>query len=350
MYASRISSRLASVFAFGLAASGCSEAVKASAGLEARKAVGSVVVEEVDAPDYRIVTAILTNRDIGDARARIAGKVDRLLVREGDHVRKGQAVAIISDERLDAEFRAAASAVTAAKADAERSAQDLERAERLYEGQAISRAAVDAARADAKSTHARLRTAEAQASAAKAVRDQGSILSPADGKVTRASVPTGVYVMPGEVVVAISTGAQVLRMELPESEGRALRQGQELRIIEGGDGSGVKSIAVRQIYPAVTSGRVTVDLDASGLQPGLIGGRLKVAAPLGVRRTIVIPQTMIITRYGADYVRLKRVGGAVIEVPVQRGMPTPTDSIPDGVEILSGLRPGDEIVSPEPTP
>jgi RND family efflux transporter MFP subunit len=272
------------------------------------------------------------------------------LVHDGDIVRKGQLVAVVVDERVDAEARAAAAGVTAAKANAERAVQDLDRAEKLFAAQAISRAAIDAARSEATASQAQLRAAQAQAAAAQAVKEQGNVTSPADGRVTRAPVPQGAVVMPGEVVVAISTGAQVLRMELPESEGRTLHQGQELRIVEGSDPSGVKVAIVRQVYPAVTRGRVTVDLDAPTLGEGLIGARVRVAAPLGVRRAIVIPGSMIVTRFGADYVRLKRAGGAVIEAPVQRGSAAPTDAMPDGIEILSGLRSGDEILPPEPQP
>lgn len=326
---------------------GCSDAGGRDAELAAEAPPEAFVVEEQDAPDYRIVAAILTNRDVGDARTRIGGKVARLLVREGDIVRKGQLVAVITDDRVDAEARAAAAAIVAARANAQRAAQDLERAEKLYAAQAIARAAVEAARSDATATQAQLKAVQAQAAAAQAVKEQGNVTSPADGKVTRAAVPQGAIVMPGEVVVAISTGAQVLRLELPESEGRTLRQGQELRIVEGVDGAGAQVAVVRQIYPAVNRGRVTVDLDAPGIAEGLIGARIRVAAPLGVRRAIVIPSAMIVTRFGADYVRLKRAGGAVIEAPVQRGGATPTDAIPDGIEILSGLRPGDEILPPE---
>ena len=58
------------------------------------------VVQRAAAPDYKIVSAVLTSRDVGDARARIGGTLSRLLVREGDQVRRGQVVAIISDQRL----------------------------------------------------------------------------------------------------------------------------------------------------------------------------------------------------------------------------------------------------------
>ena len=36
----------------------------------------------------------------------------------------------------------------------------------------------------------------------------------------------------------------------------------------------------------------------------------------------------------------------MIDVPVQRGQPHPTPDMPDGIEILSGLRAGDVLVGP----
>lgn len=329
-----------------LAAHGCSEAVDDAAVARTAAAADAFLVEEVEAPDLRIIAAVLTNRDVGDARARIGGKLSRLLVREGDLVRQGQLLAVISDERIAAEARAAVAAVEASRANWERASQELERAEKLYAAQAIARSSIEAARADAAASQANLKAAEAQAAAAQGVKDQGNVTSPADGTVTRAPIPQGAVVMPGDVVVAISTGARVLRIELPESDGRSLRQGLELRIVEGGINA--QTAVVRQVYPAVAQGRVTADLDAAGIAEDLIGARIRVAAPLGVRRAIVVPGRFIVTRFGADYVRLKRAGGAVIEAPVQRGPNAPTETIPDGVEILSGLRPGDEIILAEP--
>ena len=57
-------------------------------------------------------------------------------------------------------------------------------------------------------------------------------------------------------------------------------------------------------------------------------------------------EKMLVTRYGVDYVRLVRAEGAIIDAPVQRGGEVPTEAAPDGIEILSGLEPGDRIVPP----
>jgi hypothetical protein len=153
--------------------------------------------------------------------------------------------------------------------------------------------------------------------------------------------------MPGEVVVAITTGARVLRIELPEAEARNLREGAQIRLLaETGDQ--VRTAKIRQVYPAVAGGRVMADLDAPGLDAELVGARVRVLVPAGERIAIVIPASYVVTRYGADYVRLSRAGGSVIEAPVQKGPPAPTDAVPDGVEILSGLRSGDMILPAGP--
>ncbi|WP_395647609.1 efflux RND transporter periplasmic adaptor subunit [Terricaulis sp.] len=306
---------------------------------------GLIHVVQTTAPDYKTVAAVLTNRDVGDARARISGTVQRLLVREGDQVRRGQLLAIVADQRLSLEAQAGSAGVAAAEATAERARADLQRAQFLFERGVFAQARLDAVQAEARAAEAQLRAARAQAGAAGAVAAQGRVYAPADGRVTRLPIPQGAVVMPGDVVVAISTGARVLRIELPEGEASMLREGQEIRILTEGD-PGVRTARVRQVYPAIDEGLVTADLDASSFEGEFIGARVRVLAPAGERQAFVIPATYIVTRYGVDYVRLWR-NGSVVEAPVQRGAPTPMEGLENGVEILSGLREGDQIVPAE---
>ncbi|MGE3839806.1 MAG: efflux RND transporter periplasmic adaptor subunit, partial [Hyphomonadaceae bacterium] len=295
---------------------------------------------------YKTVAAVLTNRDVGDARARISGTVQRLLVREGDQVRRGQLLAIVADQRLSLEAQAGNAGVAAAEAAADRARSDLQRAQILFDRGFYSQARMDAVQAEARGAEAQLRAARAQAGAAGAVAAQGRVYAPADGRVTRLPIPEGAVVMPGDIVVAISTGARVLRIELPEGEASALREGQDVRIVRDGD-AGVRTARVRQVYPAIDNGLVTADLDASSFDGEFIGARVRVLAPAGERQAFVIPSIYVVTRYGVDYVRLWR-DGVIVEAPVQRGAPTPMEGMENGIEILSGLRQGDQIVPAEP--
>jgi RND family efflux transporter MFP subunit len=306
------------------------------------------VVQRAAAPDYKIVSAVLTSRDVGDARARIGGTLSRLLVREGDQVRRGQIVAIISDQRLALEAQAGAAGVAAAEAAAERARADQGRFQVLFDRGFLSQARMDQVNAETRAADAQLRAARSQGGALSEANAQGRILAPADGQVTRAPIPQGAVVMPGEVVVAIATGARVLRLELPEAQAEFVREGQEIRILDAEEGGTARTVRVRQVYPAIENGRVMADLDAQGLEGEFVGARVRVLIPAGEREAIVIPARYIETRYGVDYVRLVRAGGAVIDAPVQCGSAVPTETTPDGVEILSGLEPGDIIVPPEP--
>lgn len=334
------------VLSAAMAAAACGGAETATARVEVAAEQAALTVRERIVPDYRMVSAVLTNRDVGDARARISGRIAQLMVKEGENVRAGQVVAVIDDDRISLEAQAAGASVAAAEAANEKAQQDLSRAERLFTSGAISQAAIDQARAAAKGADAQLKAARAQAAAARALNNQGQVVAPSAGEVTRLPVPRGAVVMAGEVVAQISTGAPVLRIELPESEAANLKQGQEIRFLSD-DSDEARLAVIRQVYPAVTAGRVMADLDATGIDRQLVGGRVRVLAPAGERAAIVIPIAYIDTRYGADYVRLRRKGGATIEAPVQRGGAVPLDDMPDGVEILSGLRPGDEILPVE---
>ena len=61
----------------------------------------------------------------------------------------------------------------------------------------------------------------------------------------------------------------------------------------------------------------------------------------GTRPGFVVPEDYIQTRFGIDYVRVRRADGGATDAPVQRGSP-----YPDGLEVLSGVRAGDVLVHP----
>jgi hypothetical protein len=53
----------------------------------------------------------------------------------------------------------------------------------------------------------------------------------------------------------------------------------------------------------------------------------------------------VTTRFGIDYVHLRQ-GEQTIDAPVQRGRDLPSSELPNGLEILSGIRAGDQLVQP----
>ena len=103
---------------------------------------------------------------------------------------------------------------------------------------------------------------------------------------------------------------------------------------------------VREVYPQVRNGRIMLDLEGKGLESGFVGERVRVLVAVGTRPAFVIPADYITTRFGVDYVRLAAKSGP-LDIPVQRGQGIAVEGIADGVEILSGLKPGDVLLRPD---
>lgn len=153
------------------------------------------------------------------------GRLVRLLRDEGDTVRAGDTVAVLEQPGLDAliaqrraQARAAGSRVAeiiAARADSERTANDLARAQRLRTQNIISAQQFDAMRAAAAAAAARLQSVQAASTESDAalaalavtqsVADQLTLVAPADGIILVR------YAEPGEVV---PVGAPVVSVGL----------------------------------------------------------------------------------------------------------------------------------------
>lgn len=92
-----------------------------------------------------------------------------------------------------------------------------------------------------------------------------------------------------------------------------------------------------QVYPRLEGGKVLADVEVSGLGDFFVGERTRVWVATDTRETIVVPREYLIQRQGLTFVRLE--GGK--DIVVQPGRASD-----GGIEILSGLRPGDVLVKP----
>jgi RND family efflux transporter MFP subunit len=310
---------------------------------KAAAARGLLVVRESMIADLKPVAATVTTRDMAEARARIGGTLVRLNVREGDWVRRGQVIGVVSDSRIGFETRAYASQAAAAQAEAVRAQADLGRIRDLYSHGVYARARLDQAEAAARAARGMAAAARAQTGASAALAGQGAILAPAEGRVLHADVPAGSVVTPGMSVATLTAGPPVLRAEIPEADASGLRPGQAAALLDEA-GRGVGTATVTQLYPAVTSGQMTADLAAPGLDGGAVGRRMRLRLPTGQRPALIIPRRYVTSRFGVDYVRVRGRDGGFADAPVQLA----SEADGDLVEVLSGLAAGDVLALPEP--
>ena len=302
-------------------------------------AAGQLTLAYATVADIKPVSATLTTRDMGEARARISGVLVALMVKEGDRVRQGQLIATVKDDRLALVTASYDAQVAAASADAARAQGDLARTCTLFNQGIYAQARMDQVEAMARAANATLAAAKAQRAASAELGAQGAVLAPASGRVLTADVPLGSVVMAGQSIARITAGPTVVRIELPEAQAEALKVGDEVRLAAE-DLRGVAiSGRIAQVYPSVTAGQVVADVTAEGLPEDLIGQRVRVGISIGRRQALVIPRRFVSTRYGIDYVRLVGKDGTVSETPVQ----TTSAATASDVELLSGVRPGDVL-------
>lgn len=290
--------------------------------------------------DRKAVFATVESVDVTLARARIGGTIEALSVDEGSAVEAGQRIAAVHDPKIAPRLAALAARIDSLGAERELAWIELDRARELYKKGTVSKARLD----DALTAHtvvtANIAALEAERAVVLQQQAEGAVLAPASGRVLEVHVTGGSVVLPGDVVATIAAESYVLRMHLPERHARFIEVGDT--VLVGGRGLAAEDRPlgegrVRQVYPEMEQGRVVADVDVAGLGDFFVGERTRVYVATGTREAVVVPPAFLYVRHGLTYARLKEGG----ETVVQTGLPAE-----GGVEVLSGLAPGDVLVRP----
>ena len=296
--------------------------------------------------DEKAVFATVESISVVPARGRIGGTIVQLNVREGDPVTRGQAIATIGDDKLALQMKSLDAQIDALQAQASQAQIDFTRIEGLVERGTLPRIRLDEARTALNVADNGLRAKTAERAVVQQQFNEGQVLAPAGGRVLKKLVAVGSVVLPGDPVAMIAQQDFKLRLRVPERHARFLKAGDRIRVdgAEFGDQS-PKSGVIDLVYPQIEDGRVIADATVENLGEYFVGDRLRVWISGGERKAFVIPANYVTTRYGIDYVSLRQ-GDRTISAPVQRGRQLASPELPNGLEILSGIRPGDLLVQP----
>ncbi|HYG88876.1 MAG TPA: efflux RND transporter periplasmic adaptor subunit [Azospirillum sp.] len=314
----------------------------------AETATDPLTVEARPTEDLKAVFATVESVHEASARARIAGTVADLRVTEGDKVAAGQVLATVRDPKLALQLAALDARIQSLDAQQRQAETELNRARALRASGTGTQQRLD----DAQTALDVVRAQTAAMKAERAVTEQqlreGDVLAPAAGRVLHVDVIGGAVVMPGEPVATLAMETYVLRLRLPERHARFIRVGDPVLVGDRGlaatpEPAALKRGRVIQVYPEMAGGQVVADAEVTGLGDFFVGERVRVHVATGTRDAIVIPPDYVARRLGADFVRL--ADGS--EAPVQVGGPVPAiEGRPGGLEILSGLKPGERIAKP----
>jgi len=296
--------------------------------------------------DEKAVFATVESISVVPARSRIGGTVAQLNVREGDAVRRGQAIAVVGDQKLVLQIRSLDAQIEALQAQANQAQIDFTRTEGLVERGTLPRVKLDEARTALNVAENGLRARTAERAVVDQQLSEGQVLAPEDGRVLKRLIVVGSVVLQGDPVVMIAQQDFKLRLRIPERHARSLKAGDRIRV-EGAEFTeqSAKWGVIDLVYPQIEEGRVIADAKVEGLGEYFVGDRLRVWISGGERPALVIPSNYVKTRFGIDYVLLRQ-GDNTVDVPVQRGRDLPTPELPNGLEILSGIRAGDQLVQP----
>jgi RND family efflux transporter MFP subunit len=265
----------------------------------------------------------------------------------GDVVKPGQVIAVVGDDKLLLQIRSLDAQIAGLQSQVTQAEIDVGRAETLFRQGAGSKATLDQARTGLRLASSALSARTAEREVAQQTLQEGQVLAPVAGRVLTVPVTPGTVVLNGDTIATIGEQPYILRLRLPERHAAFTKAGDTVRIDAGQVGAGATATGrITLVYPRIEEGRVVADAVVPDLRGSFVGDRVRVWIAAGTRAASVVPAGFIATRFGLDYVRLRLPDDSVAETPVQRGADRPGDAVPDGVEILSGVAPGDVLVKP----
>lgn len=273
--------------------------------------------------------------------SRAMGAVTSLLVREGDWVRAGQLLLTIDDRDAAQRVRAATMAMESAKQNTELSERTWQRYKNLYEAKALTRQEMDQIETQKKVADTEYQRAKAMADEARAYQSFTRVTAPVAGRVTEKRIDIGSMANPGMPLLVIEGGgSSYIETSIDAGMGGKVKTGMDVeaeietfdRPVQG---------TVREVLPAVDpqSRTFTVKVGLREIRPrsGLFA---RVKIPVGKQDAIRVPDQAIVQKGQLTGVFAVDAQGIVTYRLVRAGAASAGYT-----EILSGLEPGDRIVT-----
>lgn len=227
--------------------------------------------------ETQIYSGTFKGKDQADATAKIMERLERVLVRAGDRVKKGQVVAQLSPQNPSARSQQA-------RLSLENAEKELKRMEALFKEGAVSQQDVD-------NIELRYKVAKEDFDA---VNELVNVVSPISGVVTEIFQDPGVTVGPGIAIVRVaSLDAMELETEVGESDIFGIKKGQKAYVSFSGNNQPLEGAVDRVSLSADPKSRnfrvwITVSNKDGLLRPGMFA-----TARLVIRES---PESLLITK------------------------------------------------------
>ena len=270
--------------------------------------LGALDVIEVKTRELSIGLAIsgaLKAVNSAIVKARVAGELRDLTVREGDTVKAGQIIARVDPSEYHARLRQAQQLAESAKAQVDIARRAFDNNRSLVDQGFISRTALDTSMASLAAAEASHRAAQAGMDVAAKALDDTVLRAPLAGLVSQRLAQPGERVAPeARIIEIVDLSRLELEASLSATESMDLRLGQSAVLQIEGSAKPVNARVVRINPSAVAGSRAVIAYLAVDSAPGLRQG-LFAQGTLGTGKlqTLALPLNAVRTDKPKPYVQ-----------------------------------------------
>jgi HlyD family secretion protein len=283
---------------------------------------------------------------------RVAGRIDRYLVEEGDHVRAGDPLVQLDPRDYEAAVRHAEASLKQARAMTDLKRQQLARAEALARAHVLAREELDIRAAEAASAEAQVGVAEAELTQAQISLEYTTLRAPTGGVILAKMKEVGEIAVPGGFA---GSGDLIRLANLDDLRGQVDVTESELAKIHLGQGAEMVPDAypdrryrahVVKLYPQVDRQKGTLRIEVQVEEPDAflwpdMSARITFLVPLQPadgRPGVLVPRPAVRGESGAPF------AWVVADGRVRRVALTLGQEFGEQVQVTAGLAGGETLV------
>ncbi len=299
---------------------------------------------EVLLPSPEVFVGNIQSRQTITISTKMMGRIQRIFVKEGATVKKGQLLVRVDDSEARSAWEQAKAGLGAADVAVRNAERDHERFKALYAEKAATKhrlEQVELGLAQAKAQRARVK---ANLRMAGSLLTYGTIRAPYQGIITRKWMDAGNLAYPGAPILTLENpGDLEISVNVPEGIARLLAVGQEATVNAASLAKTLKVTIKAVVAAANPMSRTSIVKLAlpnnDGLRPGQFA---RVHFNALAAKTLVVPVSAIVTQGQMNGVFV--VGGRIAALRwIETGERTSRY-----VQVVSGLLAGDLVVAPVP--
>lgn len=278
-----------------------------------------------------------------DVAAKVDGRIEKVYVREGDVVTKGQVLAILEQTDTNANLIIAQGSFLDAQTNLRKAETDLQRYEELFKRGAVSQKAVDDYRFARDNAAAKLESARGTLQGVESKSTGTVLVAPEDGIVSKRYYQEGYYAKAGTPIIAVADISSLKTIiHIPEGQISGVDVGNEavIKVPAYGDkkivGEVTRIAPVADLPSHTFEAEVSVD-NSQDLRAGIYANVSLVALPK--ENVLTIPLNAIVMRDDQQTVYVANAEGVVQRRVLNIGYTN--DQV---AEVVSGLTEKDLIV------